>query len=238
MNILTIDTATHVEFIGAASSGKVSDRTRISGVTHSATLFENIDSALKELGLTIKDIDLIGVGTGPGSFTGIRIAVSTARMLAQLLEIPLVDLNTHLLYAYSASREYSGDSDNILVAFDAKKNRVFGAVYRKNRNSVFPVETVAPGDYSIDLLVSSLDNNRTLMIGDGTEKYRETLEKVPDSLFLPGFLPKAEDGCLLTESRYKDSPDLFRDINRVVPCYARRVEAEIIKEINKKGRTF
>ncbi len=233
MRILTIDTAASVELIGASSGDAVSDKTREVGVSHSITLFEGIDSALGELDIAINDIELIGVGLGPGSFTGIRIAVSTARMLAQLLKTPLVGIKTHHLYASSVKAEID---ENILIAFDAKKGRVFGALYRSGKDRLSPVEVVEPGDYYMDYLIDNIDRDkRTLLIGDGVEKYYNLIEeRAPDHKRLSGFMPSAKDACALTEYIYNMEPEKHNNINRVVPFYSRKSDAEIVKEMRNR----
>ncbi len=233
MNILTIDTATAVEMVAASSGSKVSDETREVGVSHSITLFESMDNALNELGIAIKDIDLVGVGIGPGSFTGIRIAVTTARMLAQLLGAPLVGIKTHLFYAASVKADID---DNILIAFDAKKGRVFGALYRRGPQELSPVEIVEPGDYYMDFLINQIDKeNRTFIIGDGVEKYYDSIKsEISDHELLTGFKPSAKIACDMTGNIYKIDSGLYASINRVVPFYSRKSDAEIVKESRNK----
>ena len=235
MNLLTIDTATIVELVAVSSKNEISDKTKVVGVSHSITLFENIDCALNELNITIRDINIIGVGIGPGSFTGIRIAVCTARMLAQLLNAPLVDIKTHLLYASSVEACLN---ENILIAFDAKKERVFGALYKKGKEILSPLEVIPPGDYNIDFLIDQIDREEaTYIIGDGAEKYYSIIKKrIPDYKMLTGFKPRAKIASALTEHIYKKNPSLFTDINRVVPFYSRKSDAEIVKELKERGK--
>lgn len=232
MNILTIDTATAVELVAAASGDRLSDKTKVVNDSHSITLFESIDNALSELNITIKDINLIGVGLGPGSFTGIRIAVSTARMFAQILEAPILGIKTHLLFAASVQADIN---ENILIAFDAKKGRVFGALYRRGEDPLSPLEIIAPGDYYIESIVDKIEwGNRTLLIGDGAEKYYHILAtKIPDYKLLSGFKPSAKTACAITEYLYKKEPSLNTNINNVVPFYSRKSDAEIFKELRR-----
>ena len=110
-------------------AGTAAETSIVVNTSHSVTLLDTINRCLDTLGLAPGDLNCLGVGVGPGSFTGIRIAVTTARMLAQVLGIPLVGIQTHLLYAVSVR---GGRGDNIMIAFDAKKGRVFGALYRKS----------------------------------------------------------------------------------------------------------
>jgi len=228
LNILTIDTSTSIELVAISSKNRVSDKTKVVGVSHSTTLFENIDKAINELNITIKDINLLGVGIGPGSFTGIRIAVSTARMLAQVLDVPLVGIKTHLIYACTAQANIN---ENILIAFDAKKERVFGALYRKSDTQLNPIEIIEPGDYRVEFMVDYIDNNhRTLLIGDGVKKFYQLLNtKISNKEFLLKFNPLGEIACNLTEYLFQKEPDKYTDINRALPLYTRKSDAEIVK---------
>ncbi len=230
MNILAIDTATKIEIVAAAAGNSFSEEIKIVNESHSVSLFENIDLVLNRINMKIKDIDLIGVGIGPGSFTGIRIAVTTCRMFAQIHSLPLVGIKTHLMYAASVCAGVN-EGDYILVAFDAKKSRVFGALYRKEKDDLNPVEIVPPGDYGIEYFfnyVKPADN--IFLIGDGSEKYLTELKgKMDKSVLLTNFLPSGKIICNLVEKIFLKNPEKYRDLNRVLPFYARRSDAEVMK---------
>jgi len=225
LNILTIDTATPIEIIAIGDDKSTKQAITPLSCSHSITLFDNIQKCLNDSGLTIKDVDLIGVGTGPGSFTGIRIAVSTARMLAQLLNKPLVGVKTTLIYAVSAS---CAQGDNILIAFDAKKKRVFGAVYQQNRESI-PTEIVPPGDYSMEHLCDRcVPGRNTVAIGDGVGRYYDIVaEKITSLDFRTNFIPEGKAATSLVLKIYNSNPELYRDFRKTVPFYARKSDAEI-----------
>ncbi len=236
MNILIIDTATAVEIVAAVAETTVpeetavSDRTRKIDSSHSVTLFESIDLALKEIKTELKDIDLIGAGIGPGSFTGIRIAVTTARMFAQIFNLPIVGVKTHLMYAHSAAAE-AKPGENIIIAFDAKKARVFGALYMKEDNPD-PAEIIQPGDYEMEYLINKINvNQRTILIGDGCEKYyNEIKSRITNHELLPEYKPSGKIICGLVEKLYLENPDNYRDYNKILPFYSRKTDAEIMKE--------
>ncbi len=232
MNILVIDTASPLEIV-AASRGDAAAETSIAvNTSHSVTILDTIDRCLAKLGLAAADINCLGVGVGPGSFTGIRIAVSTARMMAQVLGIPLVGLPTHLLYAVSVDGERG---ENIMVAFDAKKGRVFGALYRKSGPLLAPQEIIPPGDYGIERLLDGVDiSAKTHLIGNGTEKYREALLSLERGVFDVDFVPSGERMCGLVRETFRSDPSRFKDYNRVVPRYARKSDAEVAKELKEK----
>jgi tRNA threonylcarbamoyladenosine biosynthesis protein TsaB len=231
LNILVIDTASPLEIVAAcAGPGRVASSTLVQ-TSHSSTLMGAIDACLAKLSLAPRDLDCIGVGVGPGSFTGIRIAVSTARMLAQVLGKPLVGVTTQLLYAVSLD---AGDGDSIMVAFDAKKGRVFGALYRRTADPLAPVEIVPPGDYPIDTLIAGADPARTMhLVGDGTRRYAAALAALPRARFRDDAAPSATAACGLVRALYDADPAAYTDYNATVPRYARKSDAEVLKESKK-----
>jgi tRNA threonylcarbamoyl adenosine modification protein YeaZ len=227
LNILVIDTASPLEIIAACAGESAFETSALVNTSHSVTILDTIDRCLKRLGLAPADLDVIGVGVGPGSFTGIRIAVSTARMLAQVLGKPLVGIKTQLIYAACIEAERG---DNILVAFDAKKGRVFGALYRKSENPLAPDEVVAPGDYTIRRLLERVDSSRpTFLIGSGIEKYHDDVSSLKKGVVVQDFTPSGKVICDLAIDAYRKNPDGYGDYNRVAPCYARKSDAETAK---------
>ncbi|MCU0822594.1 MAG: tRNA (adenosine(37)-N6)-threonylcarbamoyltransferase complex dimerization subunit type 1 TsaB [Spirochaetes bacterium] len=229
MNILTIDTSTRVEIISVKSGGQYADMSSIVNISHSATLFVSIEKAFNRLDLSVNNIDLIGVGIGPGSFTGIRIAVSTARMLAQVVNAPLVGIKTPHFFASSVEAE---NGENILVCFDAKKEKVFGALYKKGNNLV-PDELMEPGDYHIDDLIGNVDNGRrTYIIGDAAEKYFDTniKYKIHEPVIMKDFIPSGIISCEVAHYLYNMYPVSVSDYTKVHPFYSRKSDAEILKK--------
>lgn len=232
MNILVIDTASPLEIIAACAGESAVETSALVNTSHSVTILETIDRCLKKLGLAPGDLDVIAVGVGPGSFTGIRIAVSMARMLAQVLGKPLVGIQTQLIYAVCIEAERG---DNVLVAFDAKKGRVFGALYRKSVHPLAPEEVVAPGDYPIQRLLERVDSSRpTFLIGDGIEKYHEAVSALEKRVIIREFAPSGKIICGLAFDAFRKNPGGYGDYNKVIPCYARRSDAETVKELKDK----
>lgn len=233
MNTLIIDTSTSIEMIIACSNGKIKSTIEPVNYSHSVTLFENIEACLKSLGITINDIDLFGVGIGPGSFTGIRIAISTVRMLSQVTSSPLAGIKTQLIYAVSIPAE---EGDNILIAFDAKKKKVFGALYKKTA-SLIPEEIIPPGDYSIDFLLTGINQEkRTIATGDGIEIYYEKIINQVNSIeVVQNYTMDCKSIIDLFVNEYKKNPDKYKDYTKTAPFYSRKSDAEIAKE--GPGRT-
>ncbi len=93
------------------------------GLTHSVTLMPLLDSMLKNAGLTAKDMGLIAVAAGPGSFTGLRIGVSAAKGLAWALELPCCGVSTLEAMAENA-RAFEG---TVICAMDARRQQIYNA---------------------------------------------------------------------------------------------------------------
>lgn len=220
MNILTFDTSTSLEIIVLAAGGKFYVRGEQGVSAHSSSLFQGIGSLLEQAGIKMSDVDCIGTGTGPGSFTGIRIGVTTGRMLAQIHSIPAAGILTTDLFAASMKKHVS-EGNLILTAFDAKKKRVFGSLHRVKNGSL---ETVVPaGDYDISRLTEMCDGP-VLAMGDGAEKYREQI-----SASCPGmtFAVPEPDGEAITQLvEMKLQEEGLHDFSTLLPFYARKSDAE------------
>lgn len=231
MNILTLDTSTELEYIGAFINGNSAEKAEDTPKTHAATLFENIDRVLTDAGGVIRDINLIAVGIGPGSFTGIRIAVTTARMLAQLTGAALMGLYSQDMFATGAEL---AEGEYLLTAFDAKKNRVFGAMYQQTGG--IPRPLVYPGDYSIDELASRVpEGSRLITTGSGILRFKEEIDTLlPSSEYKGSIIPEINRLVGIIEKKYQENSEEYRDISKVVPCYARKSDAEIAMEKRKE----
>ncbi|HPJ33853.1 MAG TPA: tRNA (adenosine(37)-N6)-threonylcarbamoyltransferase complex dimerization subunit type 1 TsaB [Spirochaetota bacterium] len=235
MNILTIDTATDYELISLSTEHGVFEFNENVKMSHSITMFDSIKGILDKASMELQNIDLIAAGVGPGSFTGVRIAVSTARMIAQILDIPLVGLITQDIFA--ASVENNPD-ENILVSFDAKKSRVFGALYRGGQRCSHECFMDA-GDYSIEFMLSSIPEGSSLLcIGDGCFRYRNIIEEKSaltgvSCRFLENFIPSGASTSCLAMNKYRQSPDKYIFFGNTVPVYARKSDAEIARDAKR-----
>jgi tRNA threonylcarbamoyladenosine biosynthesis protein TsaB len=233
LNILTIDTATNIELIALRTAETTLQFCNDTQRSHSVTLFENLLNLLNQGNVKMRDLNLIATGIGPGSFTGVRIAVSTARMMAQILEVPLVGLITHDIYGASAA--LLCEEDKILVAFDAKKGRVFGALYAKN-NTAIPESIISAGDYDINFLLKDIKKGeRVLCIGDGSILYKKEIAAMAESIgfsytIKEDFLPSGDIACRIALALYNKDKGLYESYNLTLPFYARMSDAEIARK--------
>ena len=229
MKLLVIDTASHLEIVVAGTGDTEAVTGEPVASSHSATLLRSIDACLGAAGIAPGDLDGLAVGVGPGSFTGIRIAVSTARMFAQVLGKPLAGIPSPLVHAVSVD---AAPGEGVLVAFDAKKGRVFGALYRRGDGPLSMEPVVPPGDHPIARLLDAADRRgRTHLVGDGVERYRGDAEALPGGIFT-GTLPPRGDR-IYALARNTLSGGGSGDYERIVPLYARKSDAEAAREGRK-----
>ena len=219
-----IDTATDDAVVALSANGQTSVRISHEKASHSGVLFSHIDSVLKETGITVRDLNLIGTGIGPGSFTGIRIAVSTARMLAQLLKLPLAGLHSQYLYAVSLPAQ---NGEYILSAFDAKKSRVFGGLYRKTESRLDII--AEPKDYFPDELLTFIPEGSAVQgCGDGAEKFKELFSAQHRFTMHTDFTPSPSQMAAAFEQFFIENREQCADITATVPFYARKSDAEVL----------
>ena len=170
--------------------GRLQGRDRFS---HLQNLIPQIDAVVKDHKLSLGDLDAIAVSRGPGSFTGIRIGVSTARALSQALKIPCVPVPTLEALAMNpllspeaeavdkteAADLQPGGSDfaDILICpiLDARRSQVYGGGYFLR--SGLPVEKIKGGAYTIEEFLSeAAAYHRILLLGDGSDACREKIQ--------------------------------------------------------------
>jgi tRNA threonylcarbamoyladenosine biosynthesis protein TsaB len=149
---------------------------------HAAQLLALAAELLGEAGLTFRDVDRIAVGVGPGTFTGLRIGVATARALAQSAQAELVGVSTLRALALAAEPAAGrvGTDGGVLAVIDARRGEVFAAGWRDGR-PVFQPAALAPAELAGRV---AAEGRSWLAVGDGALRFREDLEgagcTVPD----------------------------------------------------------
>ena len=126
MKLLVLDTST--EWCSAALwlDGQIHARRVLAEQRHSSLLLPMVDELLRETGLTLRQLDGIGYGSGPGSFTGLRIACAVTQGLAFGADLPVVGVST-----LESIAEQTG-ADRVLTVLDARMAEVYWAAYRRD----------------------------------------------------------------------------------------------------------
>lgn len=228
MKILAIDTS------GPNCSAAILDEQKVIGSfsinigkTHSETLLPLVDELLKVSGIDLKDIDAFACCIGPGSFTGIRIGISTIKGFALSLNKPVISVSTLESLAYNVPN-FDGIICGIL---NANNNNVYSALY-KLKDSLEMI-----GDYltdSIDSLIEEIKkhNEKVLFVGDGAIAYREIIqnELKEQALFVPQYLNEQSAISVARVAFDKYNKSEIGDAFNVQPLYLRKSQAERMME--------
>lgn len=186
--ILNIETSTTLCSVALSNSGKIVALKEIdNGYTHAENLHVFIEEVLKDANITPGQLNAIAVGKGPGSYTGLRIGVSSAKGLAYALSIPMIGVNTLETMAWSVSQ--SMDSDSLFCPMlDARRMEVYCAIFDKDLNHVKETSAQIIDESNLAYFRSS----KTLcFFGDGMPKCRETLSALPSTVFIEKVKPSA-----------------------------------------------
>lgn len=231
MDLLALDTATTRVSVAIGRDGCVlGDLSLDGGRRHAEQLVPAIEHLCRELGVDLRRLVAVAVGLGPGLFTGLRVGVTTARVMAQCLQVPVVGVPSLDLVAYPLRHA----SRLVVSVVDARRHEVFYACYRP-----VPGGLQRLGDYEVgtpDAVAGDLAarGEEALLAGDGALLYRETfadLDRV--ELAGPGAArPSAPALVELATARYEREE--FSAPGDIHPLYLRRSDAEI--EWERKGR--
>ena len=175
--------------------------------SHLQNLMPQIDAVIKESKLSLGDLDAIAVSCGPGSFTGIRIGVSSARALSQILGIPCVAVSS--LEALAMRAVQSGlETEGVLICpmLDARRSQVYAGGYIIENG--YPKAVIEAGPYMLDeFMAKTGEYNRILVLGDAIDKYSEKIAESRGSEILEEADADIKDGIFAAaeDSRYQDA---------------------------------
>ncbi len=232
MNILALESS------ALAASAALCDGERLlaqqwihAGLTHSQTLLPMAEGILKSCKLSVKDLDLIAVAAGPGSFTGLRIGVSTAKGLAWVHGTPTAPCSSLASMAWNAV----GLSGEICAVMDARREQVYAARFFSDGKKITRLSSDEA--ISLDALMEALRAGSApqWLVGDGARLCLAHCQNhgIEARLAPPNLLMQSAWGvarCGLEAAREG------RTISgrELVPCYLRLSQAE--RERQEKGR--
>ncbi len=238
MKIIGIDTATATASVALVEEGKLifeevrpgnrqCRALKTSAANHAETLLPLVDKLLKRSGLSFYELSAIAVTIGPGSFTGLRIGLSTVKGLAYGWKIPVVGVPTLVAVASRAT-----DWDGLICPFlDARKKEVYAAFFRKKAQTLerLTEDLVSSPEKIMEKIQSFANRERPLLIGDGTIVYRDLIKKsLGDEVFLTlgeSYPSTAFAVARLGEERIWKKE--FDPLGPLVPLYLRPSEAEL-----------
>lgn len=204
------------------------------GLTHSATLMPMAEDLLRSTGLTLGEMDVIAVAAGPGSFTGLRIGVSSAKGLAWAADKPCAACSTLESMAWQVSH-----MDGVIcAAMDARRRQVYNALFEARDGVLTRLsEDRALSLEELEQELSGLKKTQ-IMVGDGAQLCYNAFEKrgLPVRMAPPHLRWQAAWGvarCALELAR----ADKLTDAAGLAPCYHRlsQAERERLKNQSEKG---
>ena len=203
--ILLIDTSTAVLSVGLALDGTVVEERVCTEARQQASLTAPlVKEVLDAQGLTVKDCDAICVGSGPGSYTGLRVGVSTAKGLAFGAGKPLIAVGTLDILAASC---HSEALSFIIPMIDARRMEVYTAVYSPSGEKLTPIQALVVKE---DSFAQQLAAGPVLFVGDGALKCREVIthpnaqfrEAAPLSRYMAPLAQRAYDEGRIEDLAY------------------------------------
>lgn len=187
MPTLAIDTATETLSVALGEGNHIlADAGMKAGRAHLELLLPEIELLLGRCSLRIRDVDHIVVGTGPGTFSGLRVGISTGRALAQALDIPISGSSSLQALALRMAPALAEGEDGLLPLIDARRGQVFTRLYRLGDGDIpEPASDIAClGPEHIGRLWATEVTGRLLAGGDGALAYHQRLDDVGGRLRL------------------------------------------------------
>jgi tRNA threonylcarbamoyladenosine biosynthesis protein TsaB len=223
MKILAIDTATQSCSVAVTDEGSLAaELTLMKRQTHSRHLMELIQSVMGIAGFGVSDLDGLAVTIGPGSFTGLRIGISTMKGLAYALDKPAVGISSLEALAYQCAKT----PYLICPLLDARKGEVYGAIYRFDHDQL--IQKSSARAMVPEAAFKDIDAP-CVFIGSGAQLYHPSIAAALGSLahFVPRDqnIIRASSVAFLSITRFENHD--VDEIAGLVPQYIRKSDAEL-----------
>jgi tRNA threonylcarbamoyladenosine biosynthesis protein TsaB len=217
--ILSLETSTSICSVAIHERGALLALAEIKEPgAHAEKLLDLVDAAMKQTELRLSDLDAVAVSQGPGSYTGLRIGVSTAKGIAYGLEIPLIGINT--LQAMAAS-QLINQGEFVVAVLDARRKEVYTQTFGDSLQEISSIEALVLEE---GVFASVLEKGRVYFVGDGVEKVQEEVQHV-NALFVKDWassLSAKNMGMLAFE---KFARQEWEDLAYFVPNYLKEFKA-------------
>lgn len=193
--LLQIETSSTNTSVVLAKNGKVlaSKEQDSTGYSHEKLLHPFIEEVLHQAEVTMAELDAIAVGSGPGSFTGLRIGVAAAKGLCFALDIPLIAIPTMELLA----RQINQAVDRIISVVDARRMEVYTATYDTDYKELVPTYAKIIDAEAYE----DIADLKLVFVGSGAQKIKE-IRSFKNAIFLPEALPSALEITMPALERY------------------------------------
>ena len=217
--ILSLETATKVcsvalhQLNNPIANGLIALSEYQGDYSHSEKLNEFIMEVLQKADKKFEDLEAVAVSKGPGSYTGLRIGVSTAKGLCYALDIPLISVDTLLSMALKAAEEVEDETAIFCPMIDARRMEVYCAFYDAQQQLLTPISAEIIDEHSFE----SWNKRKVYFFGDGAEKCRATLKAKSNFFYLDQITPSAKELGRLAMQKMQNNE--FEDVAYFEPFY-------------------
>lgn len=220
MNVLAIDTSNQTMAVAVIDQQKVLGQIQTTvNKNHSQTLMPAIETLMASIGITPKELERIVVAQGPGSYTGLRIGVTTAKTLADTLNIELVGVSSLKTVAANCT----GRKEWIVPLFDARRQNVYAGTYEWQSQEL--VNVIPDQHISLNDLLEQLKERDVYFVGEDVHKFQEEIQQaLPTAICNTELSWDYPNGVILAELGSKEKNGV--SIHPFLPRYLKRVEAE------------
>ena len=212
--ILSIDTSTKVCSVALHSDGKLLAISELyTEKSHSGMLTTLCENVVRYAGFSLNDLDAFAVAKGPGSYTGLRIGVSTAKGFCFALDKPLIAVNTLEAMAYQL-KDFYDETHLLCPMIDARRMEVYCQILDNQMNVISETEAKIINDSSFSKI---LNEKKIVFFGDGATKCRAEISH-KNAVFLNTEIhPSAKTVGLVATKSYEKS--LFENVVTFEPFY-------------------
>ncbi len=212
--ILHIETSTNICSVALShKSNLIFNISEDSGMKHAEKLSPFISLALKELKTRNLELDAVAVSSGPGSYTGLRIGVSTAKGLCYGLNIPLIAIDTLDILAHSIISQNCGQKALFVPMLDARRMEVYTKVLTPDFETLLDTTPKIIDENSFS---NFLQENKIYFLGNGSNKCQEIINH-SNAIFIDNIKPLAENMIVLAEEKIAQQD--FSDLAYFEPSY-------------------
>lgn len=231
MKIFAVDTSGQVAAAAVMENGKLLGEYFLNHKkTHSQKLMPMIDKLMRDLELCPQDIDIFSASSGPGSFTGLRIGITTVKAIAYAAGKPVVSVPTLDALAYNICMERS----LVCPIMDARNNQVYTALYKRENRVMANITKYMgiPVNKLVELIKKEKQN--IVFVGDAVDIHGEYLEKELGGMceFAPGNMLLQRASSVAYAAYLKALNGEVENSFEMVPFYLRKSQAE--REYDKK----
>jgi tRNA threonylcarbamoyladenosine biosynthesis protein TsaB len=181
--------------------------------SHASFIQPAIETLCKQTGISLNNIDAISISIGPGSYTGLRVGMATAKGIAFAMGKPLIGINTLQIMAAAAKHKHPGNNKAICALLDARRMEVFTGIYSHNLEPITPSTALILDAQSFE---NELAKEPILFVGDGAEKFKSICQH-PNAHFDTNINCGASDMLALTENAFTLAD--FLDLAYSEPLY-------------------